>query len=589
MRRTTCYVFAFLVMLTNAMPAGAAEQGQMGELLFTSASSASNNFDVTLQAAFQRGSERYTFLGFYAGGNRWKVRYNLPSVGTWTYWTHSSNDQLNDKTGTVDIAYSSLSNKGRLIQHGRALTWQNTGESFFIMGQTAYGLAHRNIPWQLILDWLQGKGFTLVRMDLVCPGFADPNGMSDTWLWGGTPGKPDFAQFNIAQWDKLDAILSYGLERGLVFELGPKVTQHLPLPGPDRTKYLRYLASRLGAYPHLLFLEDFEIFGPVRGGVIPSQDTIKLIGNELLRIFEGYPHQPLIGVHTRRNDTYYEGSTDNTLVAGLRRRFGVEIERALLLFDMVYYHQGSSGLSVDFRHERWLTVGIFHERWKMEGFGILQHGAHFKMPMYVGEAVYENPDSTVVHGFRELDYAGIRHEIVTNPGFYYRRYAASVILSGGLGITYGLQGHSVYHDSSNSILARYFTGYPASEDGKDGAEGYKDIRKVLDYFRAKRLDVNKMQADDTRINNGFSRTDSNVLSRRLGLKRAKFARIEGRDEYYAYNPYHTDVTITGIPAGLSIEIANPQTGETYQAGKTNGGTNFKKPSQFSGDYLLQIS
>jgi hypothetical protein len=54
-------------------------------------------------------------------------------------------------------------------------------------------------------------------------------------------------------------------------------------------------------------------------------------------------------------------------------------------------------------------------------------------------------------------------------------------------------------------------------------------------------------------------------------------------------PYHTHLTISGIPAELRIEIFNPQTGNIYHGGQTHGGTVFSTPSQFVGDYLLYIT
>ncbi|WP_447980683.1 apiosidase-like domain-containing protein [Candidatus Nitrospira bockiana] len=489
----------------------------------------------------------------------------------------------------MEVEPPSSRNQGRLVRNGRALRWENTGEQFLVMGQTAYAIAHRNIPWQSVLSWIEANGFTLVRMDLVCTGFKDPDGMTDTWLWGGTPGNPDFSRFNLAQWDKLDAIFLDGLARGLVFEVGAKIAQHLPTPGPNRTRYLRYLAARVGAYPHIIFLEDFEISGPMRGGIVPHHEDLQSLGADFSAAFQGYPYKPLLGVHPHRNATYYDDrSAGSRLVNHLLHLLGMASDR--LFFGELHYHRVSRETSGDFRGQKWLTIGIFHERWKMEGYGILQHRPHFDVPMYVGEAVYENTDHTVGHSVTaELDEAGLRHEVISNPRFYYRRYVVSVILSGGLGMTYGLQGLSAYRDDQNTVLKRYATGHPASQDGKHGAEGYKDMRKVLAYFRAKRLDLNTLDPDDTRINNGFSSASSNVLSRRIGLKRAKFARVHGCEEYYAYNPYHTDLTITGIPAGLSIEVFNPQTGAVYPGGQTNGSTRFSRPSEFAGDYVLHLS
>jgi hypothetical protein len=570
MTRLVCLILALpaLVLSNTASPAGV-EQGAMAELALTSTTAHVNRFDVPLRAIFIQGSARYTFWGFYAGGvdgvHTWKIRFNLPSIGTWRYNTISADRHLHGKTGWVTVTSPAPGNRGMLTADGRALKWENTGERYYVMGQTAYGLLEAHIPWEQVMAWLQRHQFNQIRIDLT---LSSTRGPKDMWLWAGTPSRPDFSRFNLAQWDKIDAVLQAGLKRGFTFEVGTTTIQQLPKAGPNRTRYLHYLAARLGAYPHLIYREDFEILGkPVRQGVLPTERTVKSVGTDFSRAFRGYPHAPLLGVHTRRNDTYHQGSTGPT-----------------------FYHQGSEGLPADFRGQRWLTCGILHERWMMEGFGILQHRPHFTIPMYISEAVYEDTNQTVTHGImHELDAFGMHDEIVHDPRFYYRRYTYSVILSGGVGMTYGLTGASVYKDKRGSYLSRWDTGIPPSQDRRNGAEGFKDIKRALDYFRAKGLEINQLQPDDTRINNGFSLPNSDELARDLGLKRAKFAQLAGAHTYYIYNPYHTHLTISGIPAGLSIEIFNPQTGDTYHGGQTHGGTVFSKPSQFVGDYLLYIT
>src|SRR5688572_27225666 len=89
--------------LTAIASAATAEKGQLGELILTTSNSYANPFDVTLQATFTKGSLNYTFWGFHAGANTWKVRYNLNDTGTWNYTTFSSDAQLNGKTGLVSI------------------------------------------------------------------------------------------------------------------------------------------------------------------------------------------------------------------------------------------------------------------------------------------------------------------------------------------------------------------------------------------------------------------------------------------------------------------------------------------------------
>jgi hypothetical protein len=565
MMQTRTMSLLAVLLLGPATAAFPLERGRMAELRLTSTQASANPFDVSVRATFTLGSTAYTFWGFYAGGTTWRVRYNLPTAGTWTYRTVSSDAQLNGQTGAVAITEAGASFKGVLTRSGRALIWQNTGRPFYVMGQTAYALFHENVPWQTVFDWLRTNGFTLVRTDLNAGSFTDPHPMPDMWLWGGSPGRPDFTRFNLPQWNKIDTVLRDGLARGFVFELGTKVLQQMPDASANRTRYLRYLAARLGAYPHLLFLEDFET-GTLRGGVSTNQTRLKSVGADFAAAFASYPRRPLLGVHTNRNDTYHEGSTGTT-----------------------YYHPASTGRPLDLRGQSWLTLGTFHERWKMEGFGHLQHRPHFVKPMYTGEAVYEHTNKTVTHSImRELDAFGMRQEITTNPRYYYRRYMYSVVLSGGVGVTYGLQGDSPYLDDLGNPIQRWGTGHPNSQDGRDGAEGYKDLRKAVNYFTAKGLNVNSLVPSDTKITNGLSTPSTHVLSEDLGLKRAKFASVSGQNAFYAYNPYHTDLTITGIPADLRIDILNPQTGQVYSGGQTTGGTFFPKPTPFVGDYLLHI-
>src|SRR6266704_4782427 len=124
------------LVLGSAAIAAGVEQGAMAELAFTSTTAPVNCFDVQLQAIFTQGSAWYTFWGFYAGGangvHTWKIRYNLPSTGTWRYTTISADRHLHRKTGWVTVTRPAPSNRGMLIADGRALKWQNTGELYYV-------------------------------------------------------------------------------------------------------------------------------------------------------------------------------------------------------------------------------------------------------------------------------------------------------------------------------------------------------------------------------------------------------------------------------------------------------------------------
>lgn len=551
--QTRTMILLAVLLLGPATAAFPLERGRMAELSLTSTNADANPFDVSLRVTFTLGSTAYTFWGFYAGGTTWRVRYNLPTVGTWTYRTVSSDAQLNGQTGSVAITEARASYKGVLTRSGRALIWQNTGRPFFVMGQTAYTMFSPSVPYTTIFPWLQTNGFNHVRMGLDLVWNVEPN----TWLWGGTIASPDYTRSNLAAWNRLDTILRDGHARGLTFQLLLEYSRFASA-STNRTRFFRYLAARLGAYPHLMFQADFEGFTNVT--------ALKSWGADFAAAFATYPHRPLLGVHTNRNHTYHEGGTG-----------------------MTYYHSSSSSPAMDLRGQRWVTLVSTHDRWKLEGFSVLQHRPHFTLPTFPHEFPYEHTNNTITHtNSSPLATFGIESEVENNPRFTMRRAMYSSILSGGVGLTYGLQGESIYLNAAGVRMQRYETGYFESQDGLDGANGYKDLRKAVNYFTAKNLDVNTLTPNDTRINNGFSTATTNVLSANLGLKRAKFASVSGKQTFYAYNPYHTNLTITGIPADLRIEILNPQTGTVYSGGQTDGGTFFPKPTQFVGDYLLYI-
>jgi hypothetical protein len=138
---------ACLILLVLALPSlilgstvttAGVEQGAREELALTSTTAYANRFDVQLRAIFTQGSTCYIFWGFYAGVadgmHTWKIRYNLPSTGTWRYTTIFTDRHLHGKSGWVTVTRPAPSNRGILIARGKALKWENTGELYYIMG-----------------------------------------------------------------------------------------------------------------------------------------------------------------------------------------------------------------------------------------------------------------------------------------------------------------------------------------------------------------------------------------------------------------------------------------------------------------------
>jgi hypothetical protein len=60
------------------------------------------------------------------------------------------------------------------------------------LSQTAYGLAHKSVPWWQVMDWLQREGFNQIRFDLTVGALTDRNAARSLWPFGGTPVSRQF-------------------------------------------------------------------------------------------------------------------------------------------------------------------------------------------------------------------------------------------------------------------------------------------------------------------------------------------------------------------------------------------------------------
>jgi len=217
----------------------------------------------------------------------------------------------------------------------------------------------------------------------------------------------------------------------------------------------------------------------------------------------------------------------------------------------------------------------------MEGYGILQVRDAFPIPLYTEEAVYEDREGRVVHPVTQaLDAYGITSEITGAPRYYYRRYFISDLLSGGVGMAYGMSGVSPTYGNRQ----RYTVGLP---DGGN-AVGYRDLPRIEAFFKKHHWNANQVVPLDPHIVNTKSTPSDDPLSPDLGLNRAKLCRLGDTKCWFAYNPYPTDLEVRDVPPGLPIEVWIPSTGVSYSAGLTSPEGRIPKPAEANQDYLLVI-
>jgi hypothetical protein len=245
------------------------EANVMIEIPFTAAREYSDPFNqVTLDVLFREPSDATTAAGrelrvpaFWAGANRWKVRYASPIAGTHSFRTECSatDDRgLHDVHGTVEIKPYRGTNP--LYQHGplhvsgnhRYLV-QHDGTPFFWLGDTWWmGLAAR-LHWpddvkRLAADRKE-KGFNVIQ--LVAGLFPDmfpfdPRGANEA----GFPWQTNYTSIRPEYFDAADQRILYLVDQGYVPCIFGAWGYFMEWMGEAKAEaHWRYLIARYGALP----------------------------------------------------------------------------------------------------------------------------------------------------------------------------------------------------------------------------------------------------------------------------------------------------------------------------------------------------
>jgi hypothetical protein len=255
-----------LTLSINAQGADApieTESNVMVELSFTAKRQHEDPFNmVTLDASFtEPNGKTLRAPAFWAGGNKWKVRYASPIDGTHHFRTECSdvNDSgLHAQTGIVEIKPYTGANP--FFKHGpiqvaadhRHLQHAD-GTPFFWLGDTWWmGLCHR-LHWpdevkKLAAD-RKTKGFNVIQIvaglypDM--PPF-DPRGANEV----GFPWEAKYVRIRPEYFDAADKRLEYLVDQGFSPCIVGAWGYFMPWMGVDKAKqHWRYLIARYGALP----------------------------------------------------------------------------------------------------------------------------------------------------------------------------------------------------------------------------------------------------------------------------------------------------------------------------------------------------
>lgn len=298
-------ILALTSMMASPQPAAGEGIPRFGifEISLEHAGTYGNPYtDVMATATFERpdGAATRPLSLFWDGGTTWRLRFSPDVVGAWKWRVTSSDDGLNDQSGSFRCVPSD--NRGSVISmpgHPLHFAYQD-GTPLWWFGDTAWGLytnneeeEHDRAAVEHYLDVRAAQGFNVIHSMLISE--VD---------WGNEGGMPfkDLGQerINPAYWREVDARLASLTGRGIVAGLvlawtdkgrSKQSWQHFPSEDA-RLRYARYVVARYSAYP---------VYFVVAGEWDITQDddsarrTYEAIGREIQR---HDPHNRMRAIHS---------------------------------------------------------------------------------------------------------------------------------------------------------------------------------------------------------------------------------------------------------------------------------------------------
>jgi len=217
--------------------------------------------DIEVNVVFQNGEKQWVVPAFWAGGNKWTVRFAPPEQGKYTYrveCTDKSNQDLNGKEETLKVTAYQGSNP--LIKHGFLRVSMDQrhfehadGTPFFWLGDTWWKGLCKRIPFegfQKLTADRKAKGFTVVQ--IVCGPYPDEAPFDPRWEnEGGMPYvEKKYDRINPAYFDYADRRITHLVDNGIVPAIVGGWGWHMPSIGVEKmNRHWRYLIACYGAYP----------------------------------------------------------------------------------------------------------------------------------------------------------------------------------------------------------------------------------------------------------------------------------------------------------------------------------------------------
>jgi hypothetical protein len=212
----------------SALPAVDAEQWAVFETSFTSGRKYDNSFlDVQVDVVFRSGDQQWLVPAFWAGGDKWTVRFAPPALGDYTFQVKCSdpaNPMGNGASQTLHVPAYTGDNP--LLKHGflriagdKRYFEHADGTPFFWLADTWWKNLCKRMTWQGFQELTadrKAKGFSVIQ--IVCGPYPDEKFFQPSWENEG--GQPylakDLSVINPKYFEYADRRLKHLVDSGIV-------------------------------------------------------------------------------------------------------------------------------------------------------------------------------------------------------------------------------------------------------------------------------------------------------------------------------------------------------------------------------------
>ena len=227
-----------------------------------------NPFAIPFDVVFtDPGGKSYRAPGFYDGdgkgglnGRIWKVRFSADANGAWTYWTESSQPELDGRQGTFEVRdpppdAPEFYRKGRL---------EYVGERYLKFREGGYWIKAgadepENILGKAFGDWDAKKReidylATMAINSIYVMTHTLEGDENDVWPWLGTTpeeAKANDGRFDVARLERWRDFFEHVQSKGILIHL--VLEDDSAWSGYDHARYYREMVARFGYLPALCF------------------------------------------------------------------------------------------------------------------------------------------------------------------------------------------------------------------------------------------------------------------------------------------------------------------------------------------------